>query len=64
MEMKRRAFNKLLASAVLFLAGGGWAWLRWLAPNRVVEALRTHRYPGPVRPLDESSILKPGTWNG
>jgi hypothetical protein len=36
---------------------------RWL-PTRVVQAIRCHRYPGPIQPLRDEEIGKPARWMG
>lgn len=33
-------------------------------PARVVQAIRSRRYPGPVVPLCDEEVSKPGRWMG
>lgn len=35
-----------------------------ILPRPVVEAIHVHRYPGPVRELDEEEVRKIGPWAG
>ncbi len=64
MELKRRNFIAVSGAALLAAATGGWSWLRRQPPVRWLVAVRGGRYPGPVRPLDERGLKKPGRWVG
>ncbi len=63
MELKRRTFIAVCGAALAATAGG-WAWLRERPPVRWLVAARAGRYPGPVKPLDETALKKPGRWLG
>ena len=56
MVMMRRGFLRLAIGALLA------APVRWVA--RCTVAVRARRYPGPVRPLDEANVRRPGKWAG
>ena len=64
MELKRRHFIGVCGAALAAAATGGWTWLRSKPPVRWLVAVRGGRYPGPVRPLDENDLKKPGHWLG
>ena len=64
MELKRRNFLGACGAALLACGAGGWMWLRERAPVRWLIAVRAGRYPGPIRPLDENDLKKPGRWLG
>jgi hypothetical protein len=64
MELKRRHFIGACGAALAAAAAGGWTWFRRQPPVRWLVALRGGRYPGPVRPLDEQDLKKPGRWLG
>lgn len=64
MELKRRTFLGACSAALVAAGAGGWTWLRRQPPVRWLIALRAGRYPGPVRPLDESDMKRPGRWLG
>ncbi len=53
--MKRRSFLKLLAFAAALAAAPALA---------LAQAAKARLYPGPIRPLDEDEISKPGPWAG
>jgi len=54
MEITRRIF---LGAAAVFLAPA-------FAARRCVEAVRGLVYPGPVRPLNDEQVKRPGKWAG
>lgn len=64
MEMRRRNFAKLIATAGLACLGAGLGLARRLVPTRVVRAVGATRFPGKVRKLDEAQILDSGKWKG
>ena len=64
MELKRRNFIGVCGALLATAATGSWAWLRSRPPVRWLTAVRGGRYPGPVRPLDEKELKKPGRWLG
>ncbi|MHC4549890.1 MAG: hypothetical protein ACYTEZ_14045 [Planctomycetota bacterium] len=64
MALRRRRVLRLFLAAGATLAAPLLPLCeRWL-PARVVQAIRSHRYPGAVRPLDEAEIRQPGRWMG
>lgn len=64
MELKRRNFIGVCGALLATAATGSWAWLRSRPPVRWLAAVRGGRYPGPIRPLDEREMKKPGRWLG
>lgn len=64
MELTRRHFAKLLASAAGMLAVGAGHCRDALGNVRFVQALRGRFFPGRVRPLDPSSVRTRGRWRG
>ena len=63
-KMKRRTFVAVCGTVLAGIAVAGWGWLRRRPPVRWIVAVRSGRYPGPVRPLDENDMKKPGKWIG
>jgi hypothetical protein len=64
MALKRRKFLGLIATRVsAALAPGLWL-ARHACPRRVVEAMRSRVYPGPLKRLDRNEIDRPGRWLG
>ena len=60
--LRRRAF---LGLAVTFVAGVVWVGWRWCHRQAAwVQAVRGGRYPGPVVPIDERKVRRPGHWLG
>lgn len=64
MEVGRRTFVGLLIGAGVALATPALSLLERLLPARYTEAVRSRRYPGPVRDLDDREIRRPGRWAG
>ena len=64
MELKRRNFITVCGAALTAATIGGWTWLRDRPPVRWLIAVRGGRYPGPIHPLDENDVKKPGRWLG
>lgn len=64
MELKRRAFIKLLPAAALGMLGAaGWA-REQVRPRRITMALHGVGFPGRIRPPNEAEISRPAKWNG
>lgn len=64
MEVGRRRFVRILIGAGVALVTPALPLLERLLPARVVEAVRSKRYPGPVRDLDRSAIGSGKRWAG
>ena len=64
MDLKRRQFLALLASALGAVASGCRAAARHAIPARWVRALRAGRYPGPSRTFTDDDIRRPSRWTG
>jgi len=64
MEITRRKFNLLVASAAILYAAG----TKWLSacpgPMRFMKVLNPKAFPGRLRPLNEAEIRKAGKWSG
>ena len=60
--MTRRSLLKAVIAAV-FIAPLARA-TKWVAPRHVTEAIRARFYPGPLKPLDLSEILRNSKWAG
>ena len=64
MAMRRRRVLRLLLGVGATAAAPLLPVLEWFLPARVVHAIRCRRYPGPVEPLRDEEIRKPGRWMG
>lgn len=64
MEMNRRRFCIMIASAAALCAAGA----RWFAahsmPLRFVKALKPRSFPGRLRSFDEVDVRKECKWSG
>jgi hypothetical protein len=64
MAVRRRTFLGLLAGAGAAMALPLLPLLERILPARVTTAIRSRIYPGPIKPLDEGEVAKPGRWRG
>ena len=64
MAMRRRRVLRLLLAAGAAAAAPLLPVLERFLPTRFVHAIRCRRYPGPVAPLRDEEIRKPGRWMG
>ncbi|GEM_PF-1384810 len=62
--MSRRGFLLRITALCAVIAVPMARWIRQTEDTRVVQALRGRYYPGPVRPLDQESVSRPGKWAG
>lgn len=64
MELTRRKFFTVAATAGLGLMLTGWHALVRSAPVRFVAALPTRVFPGKIQRLDGDKIKEPAEWSG
>ena len=64
MVMNRRSFLLNLAALCAVVTVPVAGWLRQVADTSVIRALRGKPYPGPLQPLKEEEIKRPGKWAG
>jgi len=60
---RRRFIQRIAAAAILCVAGVRWV-AAYMAPSRVLKALRPTAFPGRLRPLDDAEVRKEGKWKG
>jgi hypothetical protein len=64
MGLARRRFMRFISGAVVAVAVPiGWLAAR-IVPTRYVQAVRSRRYPGPLKRLSEADVKRPGRWGG
>ncbi|MHC4974183.1 MAG: hypothetical protein ACYTG3_17830 [Planctomycetota bacterium] len=64
MALRRRRFLRICLGIGATAVAPLLPLLERCLPARVVHAIRSHRYPGPVRPLRDEEITRPGRWMG
>jgi hypothetical protein len=64
MALRRRRFLRLFLGIGATAVAPLLPLLERCLPARVVQAIRCHRYPGPIEPLREEEITKPARWMG
>jgi len=60
--MTRRKFIKKAIQASSAIVVGVWWLAKKAVPRRFVQAVKTKKYPGSLKPLQ--NIFKPAKWSG
>ena len=60
--MTRRKFIEIFIKAGAAVSVGAWRILKKVSPRKFVRAVRTKKYPGSLRPMQD--IYKQGKWSG
>lgn len=64
MAINRRGLLVKISLLLAIIAIPMTRFFRQTAKARVVRAMPGRVYPGPVRPLDDENIRRPGEWAG
>ena len=64
MEITRRGFCRMIASAAVLVVAGGCRFAARVLPRHFVRAVRVPVFPGRLRTLAEDEIKHPGKWSG
>jgi hypothetical protein len=62
--MDRRKFFKILAAASLSAIFAPLSTFARTLPEKILMAVKAGKYPGKIKPLNETLIRKEGKWRG
>ncbi|MCF7790714.1 MAG: hypothetical protein K9M56_01825 [Victivallales bacterium] len=62
--MKRRKFLKILLFTVIGICFANILSLAEKYTKKTIRLIKNNKYPGRIKPINEETILKEGSWSG